>query len=156
MEGKEVWVLHNSDGMEYVLGSSIDNPGVDNGIAPGDPVVVEGIIIPDHTFAGYVVITDYSVDPAPGMESLNDYQSISLSPVVIPEAGKAGSRRIATVTKIDLAYYTDNPRNLSQQPGMTALYVQPVWRFTGTFDDGAWFQLIVQALNPQYLKMQND
>ena len=88
------------------------------------------------------------------MQSLDDYHSISLEPVIFPQPGKAGSRRIGTVTKIELAYYTDEPRYSSRMPEAPLPFVQPVWRFTGTYDDGATFELTVQALNPLYLKPQ--
>lgn len=153
LEGKDVLLFTNSDGVQYVLNSSIENPGQDNGNAPGDPVVVDGYLLPDKTLGGYPVINDYAVNAAPGMQSLSDYHSMSLKPLIIPEVGKAGSRRIATVTKIELAYYTDEPRYSNREPGMPLPFVQPVWRFTGTYDDGASFELIVQALNPQYLKL---
>ncbi len=87
------------------------------------------------------------------MTSLDEYHSISLAPVVLHEPGTAGSRRIGTVTKIELAYYTDEPRYNNHEPGTPLPFVQPVWRFSGTYDDGASFELIVQALNPLYLKM---
>ncbi len=31
------------------------------------------------------------------------------------------------------------------------LYVQPIWRFTGTFEDGRPFEVQVQALQDEYL-----
>jgi hypothetical protein len=154
LEGKDVLLFTNSDGEQYILNSSIETPEIDNGNAPGDPVVVEGILIPDKTFGDHPVITDYAVNAAPGMQNLSDYHSISIEPVVIPEPGKAGARRIGTVTKIELAYYTDEPRYFNRQPGMPLPFVQPVWKFSGTYDDGASFELIVQALNPLYLKLQ--
>jgi len=32
------------------------------------------------------------------------------------------------------------------------LTVQPVWRFTGSFDDGRTFEIQIQALDEAYLK----
>ncbi len=90
LEGKDVMLFTNSDGAQYVLNSSIDGSFVDRGLAPGDPVVVEGILIPDKTFGGHPVITDYMVNPAPGMQSLSDYHSITFEPVIMAEPGKAG------------------------------------------------------------------
>ncbi len=154
LEGKDVLLFTNADGIQYVLNSSIENPGMDNGNAPGDPVVVEGYLLPEKTFGGYPVIFDYAVNAAPGMQSLSEYRSMSLAPLIIPEPGKAGSRRIGTVTKIELAYYTDEPRYYNHEPGTPWPFVQPAWRFSGTYDDGTSFELIVQALNPLYLKPQ--
>ncbi len=153
LEGKEVRLFTNADGLQYVLSSSVEDPAREDGIAPGDPVVVEGILTPDKTFGGYPVLTDYQLDSASGMTNLDEYDSITLAPVVLHEPGTAGSRRIGTVTKIELAYYTDQPRYINQEPGTPLPYIQPVWRFSGTYDDGASFDLIVQALNPLYLKM---
>ena len=130
LEGKEVMLFTNSDGAQYILNSSVEDPSMDRGLAPGDPVVVEGILIPDNTFGGYAVITDYTVNAAPGMQSLSDYHSISLEPVIMFQPGKAGSRRIGSVTKIELVYYTDEPRYTSRAPGVPLPFVQPVWRFT--------------------------
>ena len=153
LEGKEVRLFTSADGLQYVLNSSVEDPAREDGIAPGDPVVVEGILTPDKTFGGYPVLTDYTLDSASGMTNLDEYNSITLAPVVLHDPGKAGSRRIGTVTKIELAYYTDEPRYYNQEPGTPLPFVQPVWRFSGTYDDGASFELIVQALNPLYLKM---
>ena len=153
LEGKDVMLFTNADGSQYVLGSSIDNSQVDYGVVPGDPVIVEGLLVPDQSFGGHPVVIDYNVNPASGMDDLEQYAAMTLQPVLIREPGKAGSRRIGTVTKIELAYYTDEPRNTFQQPGAPLPFVQPVWRFSGTYDDGAGFALIVQALDPTYLKM---
>jgi len=153
LEGKEVRLFTNADGLQYVLSSSVEDPAREDGIAPGDPVLVEGILTPDKTFGGYPVLTDYQLDSASGMTNLDEYDSITLKPVVLHDPGTAGSRRIGTVTRIELAYYTDQPRYFNQEPGIPLPYIQPVWRFSGTYDDGASFDLIVQALNPLYLKI---
>ena len=153
LEGKDVMLFTSADGSQYVLGSSIDNSQVDYGVVPGDPVIVEGLLVPDQSLGGHSVVIDYNLNPASGMDDLEQYAAMTLQPVLIREPGKAGSRRIGTVTKIELAYYTDEPRNMLQQPGAPLPFIQPVWRFSGTYDDGATFELIVQALDPTYLKM---
>jgi hypothetical protein len=63
----------------------------------------------------------------------------------------------ATVENIELAYFAISLDRCTasdeSDPTLAPwLYVQPVWVFSGTFDDGRRFEIRVQALPDEYLK----
>jgi hypothetical protein len=152
MEGREVLVFTAADGAEYVLSFSLEDPSSQSIGAPGDPLVVEGVIVPGQTLSGYPVITDYAINPGTGLQDLSNYQPQSVAPLVIQERGAAGARRIGTIELVELAYTTDEPRYLDRSSGLPLPYVQPVWRFAGRYDDGSLFEIYVQAIDPRFLK----
>lgn len=53
------------------------------------------------------------------------------------------------IDKIELVYYTPDYMDPEVE---SPLYAQPAWRFAGHYADGTWFEFLVQALQPQYLK----
>lgn len=151
--GQQVLLLTTPEGEQFVLNSSIQNPGPDE--LPGaasDPVVVEGIQIPAQMLGDYAVITDYLVLPKPGMNDLSEYQPFSTAPIVSQKAGTAGERPTAVITQIELVYITDDPRSAQLGASGMSQYAQPAWRFYGEYEDGSSFILLVQALSPQFLK----
>jgi hypothetical protein len=150
---QQVQLFTAQDGKQYVLNSSIENPGLDE--LPGaatDPVVVEGILIPEQALANYPVITDFAVMPMPGTNDLSEYQPMSASPVIIHKQGSAGERGQAVIDQIELVYYTADPRYAGAEVQAAPAYAQPAWRFSGHYEDGATFVILVQALRPEYLK----
>jgi hypothetical protein len=153
LEDEPVLLFTAQDGQQFVLKSSIDSPGPDQTPgAEGDPLVVEGITIPDQAFGGYPVITDFSMSPGQGLNDLSNYQVQSLTPPVIQEAGLPLQRRVATIDRIELVYYTPDLRNTVVSPSDPPSYAQPVWRFSGSYADGTLFEILVQALSPLYLR----
>ncbi|OGO37993.1 MAG: hypothetical protein A2W35_00690 [Chloroflexi bacterium RBG_16_57_11] len=150
---QQVLLFTTQDGEQFVLNSSIENPGLDEIIGePNDPVVVEGILIPGQVLGSYPVITDYTVLPMPGTNDMSDYEPVSGKPMVTSKAGTAGERRQGVIDRIELVYQTEDPRYMLPSVDGAPLYVQPVWRFSGKYDDGASFTILVQALKPEYLK----
>jgi hypothetical protein len=140
------------DGEQILLRVSLDDLKAQRmEINYGDPVVIEGYIIPDETIAGYPVIESYTVNLAQGMQDLSGYTAQSISPVVLQESGTAGAARRATVTSIELAYYTEDLRYSASKADAELPYVQPVWRFSGAYEDGSAFEILIQALSPEYL-----
>ena len=105
--------------------------------------------LPGRSYAGYPVINDYSLLPVQG--DTNQYQPQSMTPPVIEEQVSSTEPRLATVEKIELVYITEDPRNGASAEG-GPFYVQPAWRFTGHTNTGQGFEVLVQALDPTYLK----
>lgn len=152
LDDQEVWLFTTPEEEQYVIESSINAaqaerlPG-----PPGDPLIIEGIQIPERTFGGYPVIHDLQWFSGVGRNDLEDYTLQSARPRLVQEPGAAGARRTAVIETIELVYLT--PTVLLEQPSFNieANLVQPVWRFRGRFKDGAYFEILVQALSPEYL-----
>jgi hypothetical protein len=57
----------------------------------------------------------------------------------------------ATIEQVELVYYTHDPRyKLPDQSGEPS-YIQPMWRFYGHYSTGDEFEILVQALQKEYL-----
>jgi hypothetical protein len=164
LEGKEVLLLTTQDGKQYVLSGSIDF-GKDAAIGrEGNAVIIEGLAEPGKSFGGYPVITEMAGSMAQGVSDLSSYEITSNRLGVRDDrnaqadlAAASSLQGIGTVTKVELAYAA---ASLQQCGGMERvndpvqapwLYVQPIWRFTGVFDDGRPFEVQVQALKDEYL-----
>jgi hypothetical protein len=153
IEGQQVLLFTTQVGEKFVLNSSIENPGPDEFLGdPGDPLVVEGVLFPGQTLGGYPVVTDYATLPMSGTGDMTDYEPMSARPMVTSKEGTAGERRKGVIDQIELVYFTEDPRYLQPSVDGEQLYAQPAWRFSGKYDDGASFVILVQALRPEFLK----
>jgi hypothetical protein len=153
VDDQQVQLFTTQGGEQLVLNSSIESPGADE--LPGaasDPVVVEGILIPGQALGDYPVITDFVVLPMPGMNDLSEYRPMSANPMITSKEGSAGKRGKALIDQIELVYYTTDPRYAAPDSLGAPAYAQPAWRFSGRFEDGSTFVILVQALSAQYLK----
>jgi hypothetical protein len=58
-----------------------------------------------------------------------------------------------TIEQIELAYFTYNQRydGVPYEP-----VLQPVWRFYGHYEDGSEFEILIQALKPEFLLPEVD
>lgn len=151
LDNQPVLLFTAQDGSQYVLGSSLEDPNIPLEFGPGDPIVLEGYVRPDQDVAGIPVITHLAVAPGQGLQDLTGYTPQSLTPMIVQETGTAGAALKATVEAVELAYYTQDPRYTDPAVVQGVRYVQPVWRFTGTYEDGSTFEILVQALAPQFL-----
>jgi len=160
LEGKDVLLFSTLDGQQFVLKNSIwygDQVRVGR---PGDTVIHEGLLIPGLTFGGYPVIQEMAGQMANGQTDLTGYtihtepsvfDHTQEVPVVSPESIVQGKVNIDQIELVYLAYSLAGcPADAaSYNPDM--LYVQPAWRFRGTFEDGRRFEALVQALPDAYL-----
>ncbi len=151
LEGKDVLLFTDSAGQQYVLGFSLDGDSDRTSFAPGDPVVIEGFIQSDRGFGGYPIISDILINPGQGLSNLDSYLIQSASPLVTQESGTAGAAIKGTITSIELVYYVENTSNSNLPAGSAPPYIQPAWRFSGTYEDGSYFTILIQALKPEYL-----
>jgi hypothetical protein len=161
LEGKEVLLLTTEDGKQYVLSGSLYS-GKDAAIGrEGDMVIIQGLAEQAKSFGGYPVITEQSGSIVqPGRVVSFPDQSLSVYDdrgALADTEAAAALQGVGTVTKVELAYAA---ATLQQCGGIERvndpvqapwLYVQPVWRFTGVFDDGRPFEVQVQALPDEYL-----
>ncbi len=125
---------------------------------PGEPLLLEALIIPDLTFGDYPAIcvfsTSMAVNPKNGqpmeLTVTADQPTITTEQ---PGEQPTGSLPTATMTieKVELVYYISDPRYAVADPTADPAYIQPMWRFTGHYNDGSTFEFLVQALRDEFL-----
>jgi len=152
LENRPALLFTTLEGEKLALdAASVADLTEDLDLSPGDPVVLEGFVLPDRSLGGFPVIQRTSLHFSQGIEDLSEYTVLSGKPVVIQETGTAGAAQKAFIQNIELAYWTENPRELDLSGAAPLPYAQPVWRFSGVFEDGAEFDIIIQALAAEFL-----
>ena len=159
LDGKEVVLFTTSSGESYVLKSSIDFPPADANIIGilGNLIEIEGYIIPDQQIGGYLLLKDTAGTAQP--DGIVDSAQISVwdhtqDPGSNPGAVLQGQ---VTIDAIELAYDAINldrcQVSAAENPNVAPwLVVQPMWVYSGHFDDGRRVIIQVQALPDEYLK----
>ncbi len=171
IDGTDVTLITTDEGATYIAllpsGYPTVVPGEDVGKAPNpdgsatpvqdDPYVgrhqYEVLIVPDETVLGY-----------PGMRVFNsaaevrgDGTSISIpitsdQPNIFPGVAP---QDVGTIEKIELVYYVIDQRypqyTVEGEPQTGPVYIQPVWRFSGRYENGSAFEIFAQALKRQFL-----
>jgi hypothetical protein len=158
LEGQEVIVFTSQDGEQFVDYHSIDQEDFLFGQA-GMAILLEGYLIPDQTFAGYPVINKIMGGPLDEQTTLENYplqsnQIIDLEYSPDPAQFLTGH---VTIENVELMYAAAtltqcNPLVSNDPAYAYTLVAQPVWRFTGHFDDGRIFEVQIQALPDEYLR----
>ncbi len=160
LEGQDVLLFTAQDGKQYVLKNSI-GCGVGCQVGQqGNLVVYEGYLLPDQSFAGYPLLLDLVAGIWSGGEDLSAYTLTSGEIGVWDETGGAMMdfyaehlRGQVTIDQVELAYAaitfsgggcTNTPE--TQEMLGVWLIAQPVWVFSGHFEDGRLFVVQVQAL----------
>jgi len=161
IDGKNVLTFTTDDGTTYVQIAFLDVPLDENYLAgnEGDKVILEVLIIPDETYKGYPTLHMYSgnlaVDPISGntnklkitANQFNTYDEPSVTAeVYMPPT--------ATIEKVELVYYLPNLQSGNINPSADAKYIQPAWRFYGHYSTGDEFEILIQALQPEFLLPQ--
>jgi hypothetical protein len=164
LEGKEVLLFTTREGEQFVLSSSIDF-GISTAVGlDGDQVVIEGLATPGNTFGGYPVITEFSSSMGKDLTDLSGYEITSNRPELIDEHYLESTQAedlqgTGKVEKVELVYTTASLMGCrgmgfteSDLQAAPWTIVQPVWRFTGTFENGRPFEIQIQALAEEYLR----
>ncbi len=159
LDGQQVVLFTTSAGESYVLKSSVDYPPADANIIGrlGDLIEIEGYVISDKQVGGYPLIKDTAGTTQP--DGIADSAQISVwdhsqDPSSNPGAVLQGT---VTIDNVELAYDATNldrcQASAGSDPNLAPwLYVQPMWVFTGHFEDGRRFIAQVQALPDEYLQ----
>lgn len=159
LAGQSVVLFTTSVGDSYVLKSSVDYPPADANIIGrlGDLIEIEGYLLPDQQLGGYVLLQDTAGTTQPdgvvtsSLVSIWDHtQDPSTNPGVVLHGR-------VTIDNVELAYDATNldrcQASAATDPNLAPwLNVQPMWVFTGHFDDGRRFIAQVQALPDEYLQ----
>ncbi|MFM8322556.1 MAG: hypothetical protein ACKOC5_16720 [Chloroflexota bacterium] len=152
--GRSVLVLTAEDGQAYVINGYAQQDGLSlNQLPwqPGERLAVEGLAIPGEQAGAYPLIRDFYINPYPGKPQA--YRPTFLSPNVISEPAASTELKLATIKTAQLVYWTTDPAaaGMMDQPA-DDVYLQPVWLFWGTYNNGQEFYIVVQALADEYLK----
>lgn len=68
-----------------------------------------------------------------------------------PESLETYTPPALTIEKIELIYYITNPHWQAGDLSGSRPYIQPAWRFSGHYENGDEFEMLVQALKDEYL-----
>jgi len=156
VNGQPVVLFTTEDGRSYIQSL----PGADVTTAllgkQGDPILLEAISIPDENFGGYPTLRVFSsamaISPKNGqpIELTVTANNIYTADETI-DTPESYTPPALTIEKVELMYYVTNPHWQVDHLDGNPLYIQPVWRFYGHYDNGGEFEVIVQALKQEYL-----
>lgn len=156
LEGQSAILFKAQDGTSYVQMTPDGN--IDMGILgnEGDELLMETLAVPDKTLGGYPVLRVFSAsmatNPKDGLpmeltvtaDQINTYDEN-------PESLETYTPPALTIEKIELMYYITNPHWQAGELDGSQPYIQPVWRFSGHYENGDEFEMLVQALKDEYL-----
>jgi len=122
----------------------------------GDPVLIEALVIPGESLAGYPAMRMFSgqmaVNPKNGQATeltiTDDQVYVSKEPQAVGVT--VVNPPTATVEKVELVYFGSNPQ-FTTGANTGYPYLQPAWRFYGHFSNGDEFEVLIQALKDEYL-----
>jgi LysM repeat protein len=154
VDGEPITLLTTEDGQSYVVLSPAGMPIGDTVPPNNEDFAVEALIIPGESYGGFPAIRIFSsamaINPKTG-------QPVELSitadqPYVQePASTSEYTPPTATLQRVELVYFTTDPRYQPVDPNAGPVYIQPVWRFTGHYSSGEEFEILVQALKPEFL-----
>jgi hypothetical protein len=161
VQGREVAMFQSREGQRYVLALSLRDPrSLDYMRQPtdlpggGQQLLVEGVI-QRETFAGYPVLEEISAHSDANVRAMTDLKGYQLEPrpqIIRPQRPLMPGK--AYVEKVEIVYYLVPafPGSVSRSTDPSLRIVQPLWKFTGHTQDGASFEILVQAVSDQYVK----
>ena len=163
INGQTVILLTTTDGTKYILlrpNGDLDQANID----PEKPnLIVEGMTLPDEIFEGYRTLRYFNgglaIDPMtnePSDFSVTADQPYNIDEIVGPGTVESYTPPALTIEKVELMYYVTNPHWQVDRLDGSPLYIQPVWRFYGHYENGGEFEVIVQALKEEYLLPELD
>jgi len=126
--------------------SSIPSPNAEN-------FLYEGLIVPGETLYGYQGIRVFhsvpgTINGKPNLLEITSNQPDLLSQPLPPTS--------MNIEKVELVYFSPDNLYSVVQASDNPIYVQPAWRFYGHYDDGSSFEILIQALKPEYLLPEVD
>jgi LysM repeat protein len=158
IDEQNVVIFTTEDGksyVEYMVTNNFPNTTSITG-SPGDLIQQEVLIIPDETFGGLPVAHIYQSliiqEGAPEMlvqaNQIRTYNEPD-DPMMAPNYAPPN----LTIDHVELVYYVSNPYYQVNDPNYSqrSPYIEPAWHFQGRYDDGTEFDVIIQALKPEFL-----
>jgi hypothetical protein len=159
INGQNVLLYTTEEGMSYIV---VYNSGYipdDIGMPHDELFYIEGYTIPNETFGEYPMLRMFGTgmvnNPDTGEEM--EYLVTSDQPQVMADNPSASNTTIsATLERVELVYYTPDPRFSTTEQMPQPQYIQPVWRFFGRYADGTVFEIYVQALTQEFLSPETE
>jgi hypothetical protein len=153
VQEKSVLLFTSDDGHTFVVKESL-GPNFDPANqGPFDQkFFVQGFLLPGQSWGGYQVVdllmkTYFGTDDPGNLEGLKNIPAFE--PNVVPEANSPSLPGGAKIENVELVYLA---KDLAGAPQPTSpIYLQPVWCFSGHYDNGSPFEIYVQALTDTYL-----
>jgi len=166
VDGQPARLITADNGITYIALESFGKPRRQAVSDPNVPVsgsgpvfsgktTYEALVIPEESVSGYPGIRVFSasaeiIDGTP----MPPPSIISNKPDVLPQSLPLTSM---TIEKIELAYFAPDERySYNGQASSAPVYVQPAWRFYGHYNDGSPFEILIQALKPEFLLPEVD
>ncbi len=155
IDGNPATLFTSDDGQTYIQLVQDGTTGSSLIGSEGAEVLLEAVAIPGESFAGHPTLRVFggmlAVDPKSGlhvsMPITMDQPMVVESTVVRPLAAPVS----ATIETIRLEHFLSDPRYAASQPANQPLYFQPVWRFSGHYDNGDSFEVLIQATREEFL-----
>jgi hypothetical protein len=167
VEGQSVTIVTTDDGTKYIVLMAEGTPNpmqlIDPGFVPdpnspsgepgpdADDVIYEALRIPGETVLGYPGMRVFNSAPGTVDGKPNSLAIINDQPNVFPGPPQVEITSM-TIEKIELAYFAPDVMYTNNSP----FYVQPVWRFYGHYNSGSSFEILIQALAPEFLLPEVD
>lgn len=155
--GATVIVFTTEDGQSYVEFMSSTQQTTDAYIGlQGDLIQQEVLIVPDETFGGMPVIRVYQSSVMGGASEMQiqanrisvfDESSLPIMPSDYTPPN-------LTIEQVELVYFVNNNYYQVNDPNYSnrSTYIQPVWHFHGHYENGDGYDVLIQALKPEFLK----
>jgi hypothetical protein len=150
VDGQDVVLFTTGSGESYVQLMSSGDLDYSMIGAEGDAVQVEALMVPAENFGGLPTIRVFSFSMAgDGIPEL----TVSADQPNVFDEGQASAFTPATLTikNIELVYFTPDQRYAGTASGGEPPYLQPVWRFSGHYASGDEFEVLVQAVQDEFL-----
>jgi LysM repeat protein len=152
----QIATLFTTNGDSYVQTSAGGDLGTPVLGREGDEVILEVLAIPDETVGGYPALRVFSSAMAISPKNEKPVElTITANQIYTvderPEEMETYVPLALTIEKVELMYYVTNPHWQVDHLDGSPLYIQPVWRFSGHYDNGDEWEVLVQALKEEYL-----
>jgi LysM repeat protein len=154
LEGQPATLFTTDEGATYVQFAPYG--GLDGSTVgtPEDEVLLEALIIPGETIGGYPALRVFSgslaFDPQTGQPLELQISSDQVYTVDLAVEGEF-TPTTAAVERVELVYYMPDPRYKTNELSPDEKYLQPAWLFSGHYNDGTEFFILVQALKRDFL-----
>lgn len=159
INGQNALIYTTEEGLSYIIMYNGGYIPDDLGMPHDELIYIEGYSIPNETIGSYPVIRIFGsgmvTNPVTGEEM--EYSVTADQPLVIPDNPSAPNTTIsAALERVDLVYFTPDPRFSTVEQIPQPQYIQPVWRFFGRYADGSIFEIYVQALTKEFLSPEME
>ncbi len=160
VEGKTAILFTADNGKSYI--QMQNNGDIDINIPSylGDEVIFEALIIPDETYGGYPTIRVYNsalaISPKNGKPvelTITSDQPLVTNEPQIQNTAEPSTPPTLTIEKVELVYFVSNPLYQANDPsaGRRSPYIQPAWHFSGHYSNGDSYDILIQALEQEFL-----